>query len=171
MNGRAPIDSSTRRGLAQGIAAYGLWGVLPVYFKAIDAVAAKLMGFDPLSMKYIRLAHDAGLGCGDPREIEMVGEALPSLPLARHVHFGGGSPTFLSPAQIRRLGAMIHARHRLAPDADASVEVDPRHLTPEQARAYFDLGCRFAQGYLWSAPVAPDAPPAPTGGEGTNKGS
>ncbi len=41
---------------------------------AIDAVAAKLMGFDPLSIKYIRLAHDAGLGCGDPREIEIVGD-------------------------------------------------------------------------------------------------
>ncbi|HJO38051.1 MAG: DUF362 domain-containing protein [Vicinamibacterales bacterium] len=42
---------------------------------AIDAVAAKLMGFDPLSIKYIRLAHDAGLGCGDPREIAIVGDA------------------------------------------------------------------------------------------------
>jgi hypothetical protein len=41
---------------------------------AIDAVAARLMGFDPLSIKYIRLAHDAGLGCGDPREIEVVGD-------------------------------------------------------------------------------------------------
>jgi len=41
---------------------------------AIDSVAAKLMGMDPLSIKYIRLAHDAGLGCGDPREIEMVGD-------------------------------------------------------------------------------------------------
>jgi uncharacterized protein (DUF362 family) len=41
---------------------------------AIDAVAAQLMGFDPLSIKYIRLAHDAGLGTGDPREIEMVGD-------------------------------------------------------------------------------------------------
>lgn len=41
---------------------------------AIDAVAARLMGFDPLAIKYIRLAHDAGLGCGDPREIEIVGE-------------------------------------------------------------------------------------------------
>jgi uncharacterized protein (DUF362 family) len=41
---------------------------------AIDAVAAKLMGFDPLSIKYIRLAHDAGLGVGDPREIEVVGD-------------------------------------------------------------------------------------------------
>ena len=41
---------------------------------AIDAVAAKLMGFDPLSIKYIRLAHDAGLGVGDVREIELVGD-------------------------------------------------------------------------------------------------
>jgi uncharacterized protein (DUF362 family) len=41
---------------------------------AIDAVAAKLMGFDPLSIKFIRLAHDLGLGCGDTREIEIVGD-------------------------------------------------------------------------------------------------
>ncbi|HSM50290.1 MAG TPA: DUF362 domain-containing protein [Thermoanaerobaculia bacterium] len=41
---------------------------------AIDAVAAKLMGIDPLSIKYIRLAHERGLGCGDPREIEIVGD-------------------------------------------------------------------------------------------------
>ncbi|TYQ15055.1 UNVERIFIED_CONTAM: hypothetical protein Cloal_1461 [Acetivibrio alkalicellulosi] len=42
---------------------------------AIDAVAAKLMGFDPLKdIKFIRLAHDAGLGCGDVRDIEIVGD-------------------------------------------------------------------------------------------------
>src|SRR5438105_13444609 len=41
---------------------------------AIDAVAAKLMGFDPLSIDYIRLAHNAGLGIGDPREIELIGD-------------------------------------------------------------------------------------------------
>jgi len=41
---------------------------------AIDAVAARLMGFDPLSLKYIRLAHELGLGCGDPQRIEIVGD-------------------------------------------------------------------------------------------------
>jgi len=41
---------------------------------AIDAIAAKLMGFDPLSIKYIRLAHEQGLGCGDPKEIEIAGD-------------------------------------------------------------------------------------------------
>ena len=37
---------------------------------AIDAVAAKLMGFDPMSIPYIRIATEQGLGCGDPRDIE-----------------------------------------------------------------------------------------------------
>lgn len=42
---------------------------------AIDAVAAKLMGFDPLAdLKFVRLAHDLGLGCGDVRDIEIVGD-------------------------------------------------------------------------------------------------
>ena len=42
---------------------------------AIDAIAAKLMGFDPLSeVKFIRLAHERGLGVGDPKEIEVVGD-------------------------------------------------------------------------------------------------
>jgi hypothetical protein len=41
---------------------------------AIDAVAAKLMGFDPLGIRYIALAHARGLGKGDPREISLVGD-------------------------------------------------------------------------------------------------
>ena len=42
---------------------------------AIDAVAAKLMGFDPLlDIKFVRLAHELGLGCGDVRDIEIVGD-------------------------------------------------------------------------------------------------
>ncbi len=40
---------------------------------AIDAVAAKMMGFDPMSIQYINLAHQAGLGVGKPEEIEVVG--------------------------------------------------------------------------------------------------
>jgi uncharacterized protein (DUF362 family) len=53
---------------------------------AIDAMAAKLMGLDPMSIKYIRLAHDLGLGCGDPREIEIVGDAGAG---AENWHFTG----------------------------------------------------------------------------------
>src|SRR5215210_1451284 len=41
---------------------------------AIDAVAAKMMGFDPMTLEYIKVAHDDGLGVGDPRDIEIVGD-------------------------------------------------------------------------------------------------
>lgn len=40
---------------------------------AIDAVSARLQGFDPLNIRFIRKAHDLGLGVGDPRQIEIVG--------------------------------------------------------------------------------------------------
>jgi len=54
---------------------------------AIDALAAKLMGFDPLSdVKFIRLAHERGLGCGDPNEIEVVGDEAAA---AENWHFVG----------------------------------------------------------------------------------
>lgn len=43
---------------------------------AIDAVSAKMMGFDPLSVDYIRIAHEDGLGVGDVREIEIVGDSI-----------------------------------------------------------------------------------------------
>jgi uncharacterized protein (DUF362 family) len=40
---------------------------------AIDAISAKLQGFDPMSLPFIRLGHERGLGVGDSREIEIVG--------------------------------------------------------------------------------------------------
>lgn len=43
---------------------------------AIDAVAARLMGFDPMSIDFIRLAHEQGLGTGRVEEIEVVGEDI-----------------------------------------------------------------------------------------------
>ena len=49
---------------------------------AIDAVASRLMGFDPLAIGYIRLAHEQRLGVGDPREIEILGEDVSSLDLS-----------------------------------------------------------------------------------------
>ncbi len=62
---------------------------------AIDAVAAKLMGFDPLKLKFIRLAHERGLGVGDPREIEVVGEDVSRV----NWRFRGDQDTFASRGQ------------------------------------------------------------------------
>ncbi|MEW6567941.1 MAG: DUF362 domain-containing protein [Chloroflexota bacterium] len=40
---------------------------------AIDAISAKLQGFDPMAIRFIRRAHEEGLGVGDPRQIRIVG--------------------------------------------------------------------------------------------------
>jgi uncharacterized protein (DUF362 family) len=41
---------------------------------AIDALSAKMMGFNPMEIKFIRLAHERGLGCGKVEDLEIVGE-------------------------------------------------------------------------------------------------
>jgi uncharacterized protein (DUF362 family) len=41
---------------------------------AIDAVSAKLQGFDPMSIPFIRIAHEKEMGIGDPNQIEILGE-------------------------------------------------------------------------------------------------
>lgn len=43
---------------------------------AIDAIAAKIMGFDPMTLPFLRIAHERGLGVGDPSEIEVLGEDI-----------------------------------------------------------------------------------------------
>ena len=43
---------------------------------AIDAVSASMMGFDPMSIDFIRMAHEEGLGCGDLSQINIVGEDI-----------------------------------------------------------------------------------------------
>ena len=42
---------------------------------AIDAIAARIMGFDPLAIPYLRMCHERGLGVADPKAIELVGDA------------------------------------------------------------------------------------------------
>ncbi|MFI5335727.1 MAG: radical SAM protein, partial [Opitutales bacterium] len=65
------------------------------------------------------------------RELELTAPLLnPQRPVTQ-LHFGGGTPTFLPPEEIDRLGRAIHSHFRFAPDAEISVEIDPRRLTLE----------------------------------------
>ncbi len=49
---------------------------------AVDTVAAKMMGFDPLKLPFIKLASDDGLGCADLDEIELIGDDISQRKLA-----------------------------------------------------------------------------------------
>jgi uncharacterized protein (DUF362 family) len=58
---------------------------------AIDAVSAKMMGFDPMSLEYINVAHNQGLGTGDIRDIEIVGHDISNESWGFHVGDNGAS--------------------------------------------------------------------------------
>ncbi len=78
------------------------------------------------------------------REVAMFPEdAVQGRPVVQ-LHFGGGTPNFLSPAQIARLGRMLRERFTFADDAECSVELDPRPLTRDHVRAFRDIGMRRA---------------------------
>ena len=60
--------------------------------------------------------------------------------LVRQLHWGGGTPTYLNPDDIRRLMAMMRKHFTLAADAEVSCEVDPRELTHEHLAALREVG-------------------------------
>src|ERR1700690_1122341 len=90
----------------------------------------------------ITLNHDKGMAYVEAlgREVAKMAPRLNPQRKAVQLHFGGGSPTFLKPDEIRRLGDIIHRHFTFAPDIEASVEVDPRRLTREHMAALREIG-------------------------------
>ncbi len=73
MDGTVCGDGAGPRTMIPGIKNYILASADSV---AIDAIAAHMMGFDPMEIPYIRMCHERGLGIGDPKDIEIIGEDI-----------------------------------------------------------------------------------------------
>jgi len=86
--------------------------------------------------------HDKGKDYIDylGREVARMAPMLNKDRRAVQLHFGGGSPTFLRPDELRRLGDIIHKHFTFSPDIEASVEVDPRRLTRDHVVALKEIG-------------------------------
>jgi oxygen-independent coproporphyrinogen-3 oxidase len=56
------------------------------------------------------------------------------------LHWGGGTPTYLSPEHISRLAEKLRQSFRFTPDAEVGVEVDPRVTTPAHLEALSRAG-------------------------------
>lgn len=77
------------------------------------------------------------------KELDLYLEKVPELKARpmKHIHLGGGSPTFLRPDQLQRLISEIFKRVNCAKDDfEASIEVDPRRTTFEQLQILKTLG-------------------------------
>jgi len=78
------------------------------------------------------------------REIELVSERLPSRMAVSHIHWGGGTPTILSPEDLQRISRHLGAAFEILPDAEIAVEIDPRTITPEHVDALAASGLNRA---------------------------
>ncbi|MCU4181501.1 oxygen-independent coproporphyrinogen III oxidase [Bosea sp. BH3] len=77
-------------------------------------------------------------------EIALVAEQL-SAPLdVRHIHFGGGTPTILDPADFVALVAVLRRRFAIHRQAEIAVEIDPRRLDPAMMEALATAGVNRA---------------------------
>ncbi len=74
------------------------------------------------------------------REIGLIAQALPGRFTARHLHWGGGSPTMLKAEDWLRLVEVLRAAFDIAADAELAVEVDPRDTTEEYVAALAAAG-------------------------------
>ena len=74
------------------------------------------------------------------REIVMLASRLGRRRRVVQYHWGGGTPTYLTPAQIARLDATIRRHFDIGADAECAIEIDPRVTTREQITLLRRLG-------------------------------
>ncbi len=74
------------------------------------------------------------------REIELLTPLISKHRKVEQMHFGGGTPSYLTPFEIRDIGEFIKSKFNFADDLEASVEIDPRNLTRAHLEAFHDIG-------------------------------
>lgn len=74
------------------------------------------------------------------REIQMTRMTLGFTPRVHAIHFGGGSPSMLEPADMGRIFEALDAGFDILPDAEISIELDPRHVSERKVAAYKAFG-------------------------------
>jgi oxygen-independent coproporphyrinogen-3 oxidase len=98
------------------------------YYCACNKVITKDHG---RSAKYLRYVG---------REIEIVSGLIEGGPKVLQLHWGGGTPTFLARDEMSMLMAMLRGGFEFAPDAEVSIEVDPRKVGADTIAFLAELG-------------------------------
>lgn len=78
------------------------------------------------------------------KEIRLTARLIDPAREVIQLHFGGGTPTFLTPGQLRQLGRMLHDNFRFHKDCESGVEIDPRRLDRDHITALREIGCNRA---------------------------
>lgn len=92
--------------------------------------------------KVITRHHERSAGYLDmlEQEVRLHTEVLGTHEPVSQLHLGGGTPTFMTDAELSRLMAMLGSAFKLQPSAEVSIEVDPRTATPQRLAHLRTLG-------------------------------
>ncbi|MGB8322103.1 MAG: oxygen-independent coproporphyrinogen III oxidase, partial [Candidatus Acidiferrum sp.] len=74
------------------------------------------------------------------KEVDRISRGVSRTRQVTQFHWGGGTPTYLSPEQIEDLFTYTHERFNFAPDAEIGIEVDPRVTTPAHLETVRRMG-------------------------------
>jgi oxygen-independent coproporphyrinogen-3 oxidase len=127
------VDSLLERAAGATMQPLSLYVHLPFcdticYYCACNKVITKDHG---RSEKYIRyLAKEVGIVCG------LVDSASP----VTQLHWGGGTPTFLAAQEMTKLWRVLRDNFTFAPNAECSIEIDPRKVDTKTIALLAELG-------------------------------
>jgi len=77
---------------------------------------------------------------GLEREMDLIARRIPRRRKVAQLHWGGGTPTFQTPEELRGLFHAVRRHFEILPGAEVAVEVDPCVTTEEHMRALRELG-------------------------------
>ena len=118
------VDAINARNQARPTAPLSLYVHIPFcnticYYCACNKVITKDHGRSAKYIKYVG------------REIEIVSRLIEGGPKVEQLHLGGGTPTFLARDEMSELMGMLRGHFTFAPDAEISIEVDPRKVSAD----------------------------------------
>ncbi len=127
------VTALHKRQSARPGAALSLYVHLPFcdtvcYYCACNKIATKDRGRADVYLDYLE------------REIALVRSEFSVAPEVTQLHLGGGTPTFLTNAQLSRLMQMLKEAFAFTLDAECSIEIDPRRLNDGALELLADHG-------------------------------
>ncbi|KPC55442.1 oxygen-independent coproporphyrinogen III oxidase [Amantichitinum ursilacus] len=114
---RAALELASRAGRPASLYIHVPFCDTVCFYCGCNKVATKDRSRAAIYIEYLR------------KEIELQAAILPQKPRVSQIHFGGGTPTFLSDAQITEVMNILRTHFDLQDDGEFSIELDPRELT------------------------------------------
>ncbi len=126
--GRALVERAGRRGESLGLYVHIPFCRVICYYCACNKIGTKHVEQSTPYLEALR------------REMTLVTDRTGRGQPVRHLHFGGGTPTFMPDAELAQLVGSLREYFAFSDDGEYSIEVDPRTVGTQRIRALRDMG-------------------------------